>query len=193
MAFHVLSIAAAAYLCTAVTDELWRYYLIIGALALGSLYELMRMRFGGLFSWLFGFLQGREEEKQTRTASMDFVVAMSISAGLFSPRIAATSFMVVALADPFARIFGISFGSVRWPGSRKTIEGSAACFVVSFFTVMSCLQDVPKPFCALAALVATIAELLPQKVFRTYFGLVATPCDNFYIPIGTAALLAWAI
>ncbi len=193
LAFHVLLIGLAAYLCVALDGTLWRYTLTIVALVLGSLYEIVRVRYGGWLTKLFNWLQGREEEKLTRTASMDFLVAMGMCVLLFSPAVSATAFLVVALADPFARVFGMTFGRTRWPRSRKTYVGSLACFLTSLVTIVSCMRGAPLHLCIAAAVVATIAELIPHKIYQTWFGPLPGPSDNFYMPVLTSCVLAWGM
>lgn len=191
MAFHMIFINLAAVLAMVISDELWRYRIIMIVLSLTALYELLRKYIGPL-GRLFDFLQGREEELTTRTASTDFVIAMSVIACVCSPRVAATAFATAAFADPFARMFGIAFGTVKWPRSRKTYEGSAACFMVALATVKIGMEPLPWVLALIAATVATGAELIPQRIYKTWFGPIPTPGDNFYIPLATAAVLSMA-
>jgi dolichol kinase len=187
--FHVIAISVAALLCRYVDDPHWRGGLVIGSLVLCVLYELLRKLRSTAIGRLLNGINVRASEVHTRAASTDFAVAMSICAFVFPPAIACTAFMVTALADPMARIFGIYFGTVRWHRCRKTIEGSIGCFIVALGVIM-CIQPAPNIVVAvIAAAVATWAELCEQRVIKTRFGPYMTLGDNFRMPVATATAL----
>jgi len=92
------------------------------------------------------------------------------------------SILVLALGDPAASFVGRSLGRTRNPlNDKKTLEGSAACFAMSFFAVLLFFGPLMG---LLAGLIAAAAEALPWRV-----------ADNLIIPpaVGATLLVATTI
>jgi glycerol-3-phosphate acyltransferase PlsY len=84
-----------------------------------------------------------------------------ICISLFPKDIAFISLSFLAIGDTLAAIVGISLGKRKLPKSKKSIEGSLACFIGTFVFAMFFLnpQKYAIPLIALAgAIAATIAE-----------------------------------
>lgn len=187
MLFHVLAMSLAAILCLVLDDPHWRGGLTIGALSLAVLYELLRKT--TFFRAKFNSLV-RDKEVHTRAASTDFLIAMAICAFAFSPRVAATAFLVTAFADPMARLFGVYFGTVRWSNSRKTIEGSVGFVLVAFAVIVTMVEPVWQTATVTAFLAAWVERHSNERIIETWFGLLRMPSDNATIPLTVSVMLA---
>ena len=187
MLFHVLAMSLAAVLCLVLDDPHWRGGLTIGALTLAVLYELLRKT--KYFREKFNSLV-RDKEVRTRAASTDFLIAMAICAFAFSPRVAATAFLVTAFADPMARLFGVYFGTVRWSNSRKTIEGSIGFVLVAFAVIVAMAQPMWQTATVTAFLAAWVERHSNERIIETWFGLLRMPSDNATIPLTVSVMLA---
>ncbi len=117
----------------------------------------------------------RENEKKfPGTAAIMFFISAIILLVIFQndKTIVLAALSVQVFADAFAAIIGITFGKTKILG-KKTLEGSAACFVVALF----CLSYFyPIQIALIAAIVATIIELIPLD-------------DNLWVPLFTATVL----
>ncbi len=137
----------------------------------------------------------RENEVGTRTATLDFSVGLYIAWGTCPLWAVAAACLVTAWADPLARVVGKRWGSIKWPGSKKTLEGSGTCF---FVTTLICTfvlagQGVQGPVVLAVSIIAgvmtTLAELIPQWPKKPRPGDILTPADNFWLVIVAAATL----
>lgn len=117
----------------------------------------------------------RENEKDIPgKAAILFFISAIILLYFFKDNvtIVLASLSVQVFADAFAAIIGINFGKHKILG-KKTLEGSTACFVVAFLCL---IYFYPIQIALIAALVATIIELLPLD-------------DNLWVPLFTATAL----
>ncbi len=187
--FHASAVSLAAILCYFLEDPHWRGGLTIGALLLATLFELLRKTrfFRDKFNRLV-----RKHEVATRAASTDFLMAMAICAFAFSPRVAATAFLVTAFADPMARLFGVYFGTLRWHKSNKTFEGSIGFLLVAFAVVTAFMRPTPAWPVALATafIAAWVERHSNERICKTWFGPLRMPSDNATIPLTVCILLA---
>eukprot|EP00455_Lapot_gusevi_P002787 TRINITY_DN1114_c0_g1_i11.p1 TRINITY_DN1114_c0_g1~~TRINITY_DN1114_c0_g1_i11.p1 ORF type:complete len:124 (+),score=37.08 TRINITY_DN1114_c0_g1_i11:285-656(+) len=93
---------------------------------------------------------------------------------LFHPLIAITSILYLIFGDLIAALVGISFGRVKIPGTKKSLEGSLAMLVICVLVGLFMFHSVPlsEYLAFVGALVATLVELHPP------FGID----DNLSIP-----------
>ncbi|MFC2075283.1 diacylglycerol/polyprenol kinase family protein [Bdellovibrionota bacterium] len=125
----------------------------------------------------------RREEVHSHSAMVSFIIAAFIAIAVFPRPIAALSFILLGCADPAASVVGILFGKDSlWNG--KSVQGSLACFVVSFIIILIFVSNQHLaataflPIAFIGALAITIAEL----------GIIKID-DNFSVPIfGGAAI-----
>jgi dolichol kinase len=73
------------------------------------------------------------------TPATFFLIGLMICIKFFERDVVNTSIWVTALADPTARLVGKSWGRARILNSKKTFEGSSACFLVTAVVVFLCL------------------------------------------------------
>jgi dolichol kinase len=71
------------------------------------------------------------EHEQTRLSGATWLILSLLGAVVFLPRdIASAAMWAVAVGDAAAAIVGRAFGRHRWGSHAKSLEGSAACFLV---------------------------------------------------------------
>ncbi|MFO7314276.1 diacylglycerol/polyprenol kinase family protein [Rhodothermus marinus] len=104
------------------------------------------------------------------------LLSSALLATLFPLPLAATAFAIFMVGDAAAALVGRRFGRHRWPGSRRTVEGSLAFFGAALLTAF--FFPVPMWHGVLAALLATTLEVLPLPLN-----------DNLRVPLAVALLL----
>jgi dolichol kinase len=140
--------------------------------------DLLRHYHAGMASLFQKYFLGtvlREEERNTLMGSTYFLFS-SILVILFFPKpIAIASLLFLILSDTAAAIVGKGMGRIRIFG--KTLEGSLAFLLSSLFIVWV-YPDLNRFWGSLAALGATLIELLPIRVD-----------DNLTIPLVAGAIM----
>lgn len=95
---------------------------------------------------------------------------------LFPLAIAVPAFAAFMIGDAAAALVGRRFGRHHWPGSPRTLEGSAAFFAVAAAVLLGLrVPFVPALVCAL---VCAVAEALPGRLN-----------DNLRVPFAGALVL----
>ncbi|MDT0633106.1 SEC59/DGK1/VTE5 family protein [Rubrivirga sp. S365] len=95
-------------------------------------------------------------------------LAAAACAWLFPPGVAAASLAMLMVGDGAAAVVGRRFGRTRWPGSPKSVEGSAA-YALTAFAVGAAIAAWPPAelglvACAVGAVVGAAVEALPIPV-----------------------------
>jgi dolichol kinase len=136
--------------------------------------RLMLPSLNSNFTRTFGALM-RSTEVKTLNTSTYFVLGSLVAMTFFPKPVAVVAILYLAFGDPLAAIVGMRFGKTRFFG--KSIEGSAACFLVC---LVIGLPFFAPPVALFGALTATLSELMPFPIN-----------DNFRIPIlsGLALML----
>jgi dolichol kinase len=148
--------------------------------------DVVRVRSAGFAGWLhgtFGFMM-RPEERPTigsrpvmNGATWVFLTATLLII-LFPLQIALAAFSSFMIADAAAAVVGKRFGTHRWRGTTRTVEGSLA------FTITGILVMLPFPeisvWPAVAAVVPGAAAEIPSGPLN----------DNFRVPFVMAGVLA---
>ena len=134
----------------------------------------------------------RKGERHTEyTTAVYFLLALLILVSAFDMRTVAAAIFVTGCSDPAARIIGKAFGKHRFPKSRKTVEGSLACFAVTVLIVWAVSgAPVEGPaaglvVAAVAGFVVAAAELLIPGFLPGFLD------DNFWIPLLCALAIDW--
>jgi dolichol kinase len=150
---------------------------LLAAVLVSLVFELVRMhdaRVRLLLSRFFRDLVRRHESKQL-LGSTYLLLAAVLTIELFSKEVAVAALGALVLGDSAAALVGKTMGRVRILG--KTLEGSVACFAVSFLFAWG-VVGLPAWLAASGALTATLFELLPVPLD-----------DNFRIPLSAGYVM----
>ena len=150
---------------------------LLAAVLVSLVFELVRLhdaRVRLLISRFFRDLVRRHESKQL-LGSTYLLIAAVLTIELFSKEVAVAALGALVLGDTAAALVGKTIGRQRILG--KTVEGSLACFVVSFVFAWG-VVGMPAWLAACGALTATLFELLPIPLD-----------DNFRIPLSAGYVM----
>jgi dolichol kinase len=117
----------------------------------------------------------RRHEHSQLLGSTYLLIAAVITIELFSEPIAVSALGALILGDTAAALVGKTVGRISVLG--KTLEGSAACFLVSFLFAWG-VVGLPAWLAACGSLTATLFELLPIPLD-----------DNFRIPLSAGYVM----
>lgn len=160
-------------------------YLLVPAALLALSADLLRSRshrFNALILRVFGFMMRTDELPPVGGAvSINGATWVLLSAALlallFPLPIAVPAFVMFMVSDAAAALVGRRFGRHHWGTNPRTMEGSAAFFVVGFL-VMALFPRFPLWVGAVSVLFACAAEALPRPLN-----------DNIRVPLVAAAVL----
>ena len=141
------------------------------------LIEVMRMEnktVKRVFYGIFGIMLRKKEIKSFTGASY-LLFSSIICIALFPPDITFVALAFLAIGDTFAAIVGLYFGRRKLVGSKKSLEGSIACFVGSFAFALFFLSPLIALFGAIAATYAESSKIQLD--------------DNIKIPILSAVVM----
>jgi dolichol kinase len=150
---------------------------LLVATLLSILFELARLhdaRVRRFFAQFFRDLIRTHEHKQL-LGSTYLLIAAVLTIELFSEPIAVSALGALILGDTAAALVGKTLGRARFFG--KSLEGSAACFVVSFLFAWG-VVGLDARTAAIGMLTATVFELLPIPLD-----------DNFRIPLSAGFVM----
>lgn len=140
--------------------------------------DLLRHYHHGVASLFQRYLLGtvlREEERDTLMGSTYFLFSSLLVILFFTRPIAITSLLILILSDTAAALAGKGIGRIRI--FKKTLEGSLA-FLVSSLIIVWAYPELNRFWGSLAALGATLVELLPVRVD-----------DNLTIPLVAGVIM----
>lgn len=106
------------------------------------------------------------------------LVGATLTTWIFPLRIAVPVFAMFMIADAAAALVGRSVGRLHWPGSSRTVEGTAA-FIVAGLGVMACFPSHSPLVAGAAVLTAAATEAAPLRVN-----------DNVRVPLAAGAVVA---
>jgi dolichol kinase len=172
--------------------------ILLGICAFGSvLLEYLRFhntRVQALFIRL-GASVLRQAESHSFTGSTYIFLSAFICSLLFieQPHVAAIALSLFILGDAAAALIGISFGRIKI--GKKSLEGSAACFLLGMLLFLVVYPHVPLlldqwqgkvslSLMVVIALANTLFELFPLRL-----GARLTINDNLSVPLITGTLL----
>lgn len=149
-------------------------------------FELARVNHQGFNRWFTARYGGmlRDEEKSSFSGVFWMLLGVQTTVALVEPvPLAATALLYLILGDTVASLIGMRLGGPHWPGSKKRLSGSIACFAVCLFIGVVLLSPAYGwPVVVIGALAATFLETLSLQIN-----------DNFLIPVGSSLVLITAI
>ena len=189
--WHALAVSTWGVAALLARDELIPFltprtytFLVWWAFGLMVFWEALRRRYGSLnrLPGVRALLRSGERGREVTTA-VYFLLGLVVCVNVFSLTTTAAAVFVTGCADPSARIIGKAFGKHRLPRSRKTVEGSLACFAVTFLIVYIVGRS---PASALSAgVLVTAAELFIPQFLPGFLD------DNFWIPMACGLAMDW--
>ncbi len=117
---------------------------------------------------IFGGLTRSIEAERFTGATFVFLGALP-AVVLFPPTVAILAMLFMSLGDSAAALVGIRYGRLRI--GNKTLEGTAACFIVCLAIALA--GGLPVSVALAGAATATLAELVPWGIIN----------DNVAIPL----------
>jgi dolichol kinase len=147
--------------------------LLLAATVVSMGIELLRLhepRVKMYFRQFFGNLI-RRHEKRALLGSTYLLIAALVSVMIFPREICVAALGALILGDTAAALVGKAWGRVHLFGSRKTLEGSLACLIVSFLFAWK-VTNLAWDVALVGAVVATLFEILPLPLD-----------DNFAVPL----------
>ena len=130
--------------------------------------------FGEFFSRIFKPLLRTHERKGAMTGATYYLISAFLCILLFHKTFAIVCIFFMILGDMAAALVGKKWGRTKLLG-RKSLEGSAACFIVCAVIALVKLNPV---IAIVGALVATIVELIPFPID-----------DNLTVPLISGAVM----
>jgi diacylglycerol kinase (CTP) len=126
----------------------------------------------------------REDERDKPAALSSMLVGVLVLIIVFRPPVVALSILFLAVGDPLASYFGITYGKDKLIGN-KSVQGTLAAFVscfvmaVIYFQVTGLVPERRFIVCLLAGLIGAFSELIP----------IGKLDDNLVFPLMSGILL----
>ncbi len=131
-----------------------------------------------IFYRVFGIMM-RKHEVADFTGASYLLTATVFSIALFPRVIAFAALSFLSLGDTLAAVIGIRYGTRRFKGTAKSLEGSLACFTACFAYAL--IFGLHPGMALVGAFAASVAELLKLPID-----------DNVKIPIFTGFIMSLA-
>ena len=147
---------------------------LVGIAVVVEFLKWVSKRFRDMFFRFFESILRKHERKGAITGATYYLVSTFLCIVFFDKNIAIVSIFFIVLGDTAAALVGRAWGRIKLIGD-KSLEGSAACFVVCAVISLFWLNPI---IGIIGAFVATLAELLPLGVD-----------DNLTVPIISGAVM----
>ncbi len=139
--------------------------------------ELAKRLFPTFSNYFFRYLKPLlrvHEQKGAITGATYYLTSIFLCILIFDKSIAITCILFITLGDTAAALVGKRWGRTKLIGN-KSLEGSAACFVVCLLTTLFSINPIVG---ITGAFFATVTELLPLRID-----------DNLTVPLISGAVM----
>jgi dolichol kinase len=130
--------------------------------------------FKRIYNQLFGLILRRHEMRDF-TGATYMMVSSVLCVAFFPPDICFCALAFLSIGDTFAAIVGMNLGKRKLINSKKSVEGTLACFASTFIFGLFFIHPL---LAFVGALAASISELLPIPVD-----------DNIRIPLASGLVM----
>jgi dolichol kinase len=187
-ALHLGALALPLLVLVLGRDALW---LLVPFAVVAVAGDVARARWPPARTWLHRWFGGLMRPEEMPPAGGPVVIngatAMALATvlcvALVAPPVAAAAVAMQQVGDAAAALVGRRWGRTRWPGSTKSVEGSAAFALVALGVGLAVARwpgaDLPWGVLVVGALAATAAEVPRLRVN-----------DNLLVPLVAAAAMA---
>ena len=148
--------------------------ILTGGALIVELVKWLSPDFGAFFFRIFTPLLRKHERKGAMTGATYYLMSAFLCIFFFAKTLAIVCIFFMVLGDMAAALVGKKWGKTKLLGS-KSLEGSAACFIVC--TAIALVQLNPI-IAIVGAFVATIVELIPVPID-----------DNLTVPLISGAVM----
>jgi len=162
------------------------FFLVLAPLTFVALIvEIIRLEnktFKRIFYNIFGIML-RDHEKNNFTGASYLLISAVISIAVYPKDIAFIALSFLAIGDTAAALIGIPFGKRKLLGTKKSLEGSIACFSATLLFAVFFLDPVEYNVLVIAlvgAISATVAEFSQVQIN-----------DNIKIPIFSGLVMSF--
>jgi len=178
--YHMLGGMVTPALCLLFSSRPAMVAISFGIMALVLGFEYFRLSNPSFRRWIQVFIPVQiKDSEQNKLAGQGYMqIGYFVVALLFPRRVAITAMCFLALGDPLAAIVGMSVGRHKIPGTKKSVEGSLACFIACLaagLLIGYAVLALPVWLAVFGAALATGLELANWRID-----------DNFLIPVASA-------
>ena len=139
-----------------------------------ELVKWLSPHFGAFFFRIFTPLLRKHERKGAVTGATYYLMSAFLCIFFFAKTLAIVCIFFMVLGDMAAALVGEKWGRTKLLGS-KSLEGSAACFIVCVAIALVQLNPI---IAVIGAFVATVVELIPVPID-----------DNLTVPLISGAVM----
>ncbi len=154
------------------------FVILVPLTVIALVIEIIRLEhrtFKRIFYNIFGIML-RKHEIHDFTGATYLMISTILCIAIFPKDIAFLSLCFLAIGDTLAATVGISFGKRKLFGTRKSLEGSLACFISTFIFALFFIDPVIAFFGAIAATLSEFSRLPVD--------------DNIKIPIASGMVMS---
>lgn len=135
--FHIMAIII--FVPTMLIDTAWLKLALSGAIFVFLVIESVRIvRFPYLASFIDGYIEEFVDERDSGELVLTHIflllgcgipVFLCNGSGVDGVTLKSSGIAMLAIGDTMASVVGVNFGRTKWPGTKKSVEGTLGAFV----------------------------------------------------------------